>query len=282
MVLNRSAPSGTIVPSLIYNDVAQAIAWLCDVFGFKERLRAIGEDGKVGHAQLAIDLGGVMLGAARIGQGFAAPDTAEFRPPRPNEVSQTLSVHVEDVDRHYEHAKRRGARILQPPTTHPFGERQYTAADLDGHRWTFSQSVADVAPEEWGATVSESKSRLALLPRPRLCYLEIPALDVRESVNFYEKVFGWTIRRRDTAHPSFDDATGDVSGSFVTGREVSRAPGLLPYVWVDSIDDTLTKVSAHGGVVVEAPHLDSPGGCWIATFRDPAGNVIGLYQEGPR
>src|SRR5258707_736067 len=98
MIANRSAPSGTIVPSLIYNDVAQAIAWLCDVFGFKERLRAVGEDGKVGHAQLAIGQGGLMLGAARIGQGFASPDTAEFRSPRPDEVSQTLSVHVKDVD----------------------------------------------------------------------------------------------------------------------------------------------------------------------------------------
>ena len=153
MISNRSAPAGTIVPSLIYNDVAGAIDWLCDVFGFKERLRA-GEDGKVGHAQLAIGQGGVMLGASRIGQGFAsAPDSAELRPPRANEVSQTLLVRVEDVDAHYEHAKQRGARILQPPTTHPYGERQYTAADLEGHRWTFSQSVADVNPEDWGASV---------------------------------------------------------------------------------------------------------------------------------
>ena len=62
-------------------------------------------------------------------------------------------MHVEDLDRHYEHAKQRGAHILQPPTTHPFGERQYTAEDPEGHRWTFSQSVADVEPEEWGAMV---------------------------------------------------------------------------------------------------------------------------------
>ncbi len=153
MIVNRSAPCGTIVPSLIYNDVARTIDWLCEVFGFTERLRAVGENGKVGHAQLAIGQGGVMLGASRKGQGFAAPDSAEFRPPRPNEVNQVLMVHVEDVDRHYEHAKQRGAHILQPPTTHPFGERHYTAEDPEGHRWTFSQSVADVEPEEWGAKV---------------------------------------------------------------------------------------------------------------------------------
>ena len=88
MIVNRSAPSGTIVPSLIYNDVAKAIEWLCDVFGFTERLRAGGE-GKISHAQLAIGQGGVMLGASRLGQGFDSPDDAEFRPPRANEVNQT-------------------------------------------------------------------------------------------------------------------------------------------------------------------------------------------------
>ncbi|MCU1262321.1 MAG: Glyoxalase family protein [Bryobacterales bacterium] len=282
MIENRSAPGGTIVPSLIYSNVATAIDWLCDVFGFKERLRAGGDDGKVGHAQLAIGEGGVMLGAARTGQGFDAPDSAEFRPPNRNEVNQTLLVRVEDVDGHYEHAKQRGARILQPPATHPYGERQYTAEDLEGHRWTFSQSVADVKPEEWGATVSEIKSRAALLPRPRLCYLEIPAIDLGRSVDFYEKVLGWNIRHRDTTRPSFDDATRQVSGAWVTGRDISREPGLLPYIWVDSIDDVLAQVAAHGGEIVESTRLDSPGGEWIATIRDPAGNMIGLYQEGAR
>jgi predicted enzyme related to lactoylglutathione lyase len=94
-------------------------------------------------------------------------------------------------------------------------------------------------------------------------------------------VFAWNIRRRESTRPSFDDA-GNVSGAWATGRPVSREPGLLPYVWVDSIDGTLAQVAAHGGDIVDAPHLDSPGGEWIATFRDPAGNLMGLYQEGPR
>src|SRR5439155_16106371 len=129
-----------------------------------------------------IGQGGVMLGASRRGQGFTSPDNAQFRPPRLKEVSQTLSVHVDDVDRHYEHASERGARILQPPTTYPYGERQYSAEDFAGNRWTFSQSVADVNPEEWGATATQIKSPVALLPRPRLCYLEIPAVELRQSV----------------------------------------------------------------------------------------------------
>ena len=155
MITNRSAPCGTIIPTLIYGGVAKAIAWLCEVFQFTERLRAGSADGTVAHARLAIGMGGVMLGAAR-------SDGAEFRPPRPNELSQYLLVRVEDVEAHYAHAIESGARILLPLATHPFGERQYSAADLEGHRWTFSQAVADVKPEDWGATVSEIKGPLAL------------------------------------------------------------------------------------------------------------------------
>jgi uncharacterized glyoxalase superfamily protein PhnB len=147
MVINRSAPRVAVVPILVYEDVGTAIDWLCRMFGFTERLRAAGPGGVIAHAQLAIADGAVMLGR----QG------AEFRPPRPNEVNQYVVVHVEDVDRHYERARQLGARILKVPTDMPFGERQYTAEDLGGHRWTFSQSIADVAPQEWGATSAEPK-----------------------------------------------------------------------------------------------------------------------------
>jgi len=142
MVSNRSAPTATVVPVLIYEDVGEAINWLCRAFGFTERLRHAGRDGTVSHAQLAIAEGAIMLGR----QG----DT--FRPPRPGEVSQYVLIHVDDVDRHFEHAKQFGARIVKSLTNMPFGERLYTAEDHAGHRWTFSQHVADVAPEAWGAT----------------------------------------------------------------------------------------------------------------------------------
>jgi uncharacterized glyoxalase superfamily protein PhnB len=145
MVVNRSAPRATVVPILVYEDVAKALEWLCAVFGFSERLRATGPGGSVMHAQLAIGDGAVMIGR----QG------GEFRPARPNEVSHSVHVHVEDVDLHHERARRGGARIVHAPADTPFGERQYTAEDLGGHRWTFSQSIADVAPEDWGATPRE-------------------------------------------------------------------------------------------------------------------------------
>src|SRR5215471_9684073 len=137
-IVNRSAPTATLVPVLIYEDVGKAIAWLCGAFGFAERLRAPGTGGRITHAQLSIGDGDVMIGASG----------AEFQPPRANEVNQYVIVRVKDVDQHFDHAKRFGARIVQPPTNMPFGERVYTAEDLAGHRWTFSRSIADVAPEQ--------------------------------------------------------------------------------------------------------------------------------------
>jgi uncharacterized glyoxalase superfamily protein PhnB len=148
MIQNRSKPPGTILPTLIYDDVPKAVAWLCDVFGFKERLRA-----GTSHAQLTYGMGGIMLGQSRVSRGFAASDLARFQQPRPGEVSIIPSVHVDDVDSHCEHARSRGATILQGPITHMYGERQYTAEDYAGYRWTFSQTVADVDPADWGAQV---------------------------------------------------------------------------------------------------------------------------------
>ena len=279
MIYNRSAPPGPVVPRLIYNDVAKAIDWLCGAFGFTERLRTAPDpDGVIHHAQLAVGQGSVMLtGSARPG---SERSTAPAAPPAANHFIQSLFIPVADVDAHFAHAEQFGAQILQAPATHPFGERQYSAEDLEGHHWTFSQSLADANPEDWGAAVSEIRSPLELLPRPRWCYVEIPAINVRQSVAFYESVFGWNIRHRDTDRPSFDDATGSVSGTWVSGRQSANAPGLLPYIWVDSIGATLDRVREQGGQIIEPPHLDSPGGEWIATFHDPAGNVIGLYQEG--
>jgi uncharacterized glyoxalase superfamily protein PhnB len=142
-ITNRSAPNSTVVPILIYEDVGEAINWLCRSFGFKEHLRAEHES-IIGHAQLAIAECAIILGR----QG------GPYRTPPKDETSQYVLVHVEDVDGHFENAKQNGASIIQSPTDMPFGERQYTAQDPWGHWWTFSQHIADVAPEEWGAKTS--------------------------------------------------------------------------------------------------------------------------------
>ena len=139
---NRSAPDSTIVPILVYEDVAEAIEWLCRVFGFAERLRAT-RGGVVIHAQLIFGDGAVIIGR----QG------GPFRAPQSDDVSAYVHVTVDDVTRHFEHSKQCGARIVEAPQDMPFGERQYTAKDCAGHRWTFSEHIADVAPKSWGATV---------------------------------------------------------------------------------------------------------------------------------
>jgi uncharacterized glyoxalase superfamily protein PhnB len=133
---NRSLPSATVVPVLVYPDVRAAVAWLEAAFGFVEHVK-IGEDHR---SQLGFGDGAVIVGDIR----------GERRPPREGEETHSVLVRVEDARAHCEHARAHGARILKEPTDFQYGERQYTAEDLAGHRWTFSQTVRDVAPEEWG------------------------------------------------------------------------------------------------------------------------------------
>jgi len=111
----------------------------------------------------------------------------------------------------------------------------------------------------------------------KICYIEFPAVDIRRSADFYSRVFGWRLRQRGDGHTAFDDTTGEVSGTWVTGRPASSEPGLLLYIMVDSVAAAVEAVIAHGGVLVQPIGADAPE--ITARFRDPAGNVIGLYQQ---
>jgi uncharacterized glyoxalase superfamily protein PhnB len=121
-------PASTVIPVLAYEDVAAAIEWLCGAFGFSERWRAGSH-----RAQLAVGDGAVAITEGR-GQR------------RPAEVM----VRIDDVDAHHERVRQRGALVVQAPADYPYGERQYTVEDPGGNRWTFSETIADVEPEEWG------------------------------------------------------------------------------------------------------------------------------------
>jgi predicted enzyme related to lactoylglutathione lyase len=101
-----------------------------------------------------------------------------------------------------------------------------------------------------------------------ITYLHIPATDVRESAAFYREVFSWKIENPDTERPSFDDASGHLSGAWVSDQAVARAPGLLPYIYVEEVEETTALILAHGGEIVERPFPE--GLLVIATFRDPA------------
>jgi predicted enzyme related to lactoylglutathione lyase len=116
-----------------------------------------------------------------------------------------------------------------------------------------------------------------MLANGKICYIEIPATDIRRSADFYAKVLAWSIRERGDGRLAFDDAVGEVSGTWVLGRAPSAAPGLLLYVMVDSVAKTLDAVIANGGAIAQPIGADSPE--VTARFRDPAGNVMGLYQQ---
>jgi hypothetical protein len=111
----------------------------------------------------------------------------------------------------------------------------------------------------------------------KICYIELPAVDVARSADFYARVFGWKIRKRGDGATAFDDAVGEVSGAWVLGRPPASQPGLMVYVMVDSVAATVDAVVANGGEIVQPIGADAPE--ITARFRDPAGNVIGLYQE---
>ena len=137
---NRSIPRATVIPVLAYPDVNRAAAWLSDAFGFTVRLR-------VGNHRVQLNVGdaSVIVREMHVDEVNAATLN----------LGHSVIIRVEDADAHCKRAKEHGARITQEPVTQPYGERQYNADDFAGHRWSFSQSVADVHPDEWGGTAEQ-------------------------------------------------------------------------------------------------------------------------------
>lgn len=130
------------------------------------------------------------------------------------------------------------------------------------------------------------RERKSIMSKGTLNYLQIPAVDLEQSIHFYERVFGWTVRRQpnlsdleQTGYPEFADASGSNGGAFVLGRPPSREPGLLPCIAVDSIDETLNTAVANGGEVAKPKTAIVEGVDWEAELRDPAGNIFGLFES---
>ena len=111
----------------------------------------------------------------------------------------------------------------------------------------------------------------------KICYIEMPATDIARSADFYKSVFGWNIRKRGDGSTSFDDTVGQVSGAFVLGRPPMSQVGLLIYIYVDSVAAAIDKVVAQGCEIVQPVGADAPE--ITARFRDPGGNILGLYQH---
>ena len=111
----------------------------------------------------------------------------------------------------------------------------------------------------------------------KICYIDLPATDIARSADFYAKVFDWNVRQRGDGATSFDDGVGEVSGTWSLGRPPSTEPGLLLYIMVDSATDTIEKIVANGCEIVQPIGADAPE--ITARFRDPGGNILGIYQE---
>lgn len=134
---NRSIPPPTVIPVLVYPDVRQAVTWLSAAFGFTERTR-IGESHR---AQMSIGEDGAMI---------VADAGSQRQPPHEGVVTHEIKVRVENVEAWHERARAHGARVLEAPVDREYGERECTVEDLAGHRWQFTETVRDVAPEEYG------------------------------------------------------------------------------------------------------------------------------------
>lgn len=140
MLANRSIPTAAVIPELAYRDVSEAIGWLCDSFGFTLRLRIANH-----RAQLNVGAGAIVVTEA---------NALDFQLLAGLNRQLGIMVRVDDVDRHFERVSRSPARVVNHPADHPYGERQYSCQDLGGYVWTFSQTIADVAPESWGGAAA--------------------------------------------------------------------------------------------------------------------------------
>jgi uncharacterized glyoxalase superfamily protein PhnB len=146
MIKNRSVPPDTVLPHVVVQDVAEAIAWLTRVFGFSEHYRYGDPAGPVSGAQMHLGNAWIMLRRAR--EDCASPAQLGYG-------TQSLTVFVEDVDAHFQRAKAAGAKIVEELHETEYGERQYGVVDLEGHHWLFSCHARDVSPSDWGATIRQ-------------------------------------------------------------------------------------------------------------------------------
>ena len=152
MITNRSAPAPSIMPVLVYRNVADAIDWLSKAFGLQEYYRHTERDGFVSNAQMRHGDAWILLGGSR----------KEYQARHPERrAAQSVMIFVEDAEAHYRRAKAAGVTILVELVDTRFGERQYKAEDPEGHQWWFSQHLADVAPDAWGATVATAAATTA-------------------------------------------------------------------------------------------------------------------------
>ena len=268
MISNRSVPASTLLPHIIYPDVAEAIEWLRKTFGFTEHYR-YGEPGLVGGAQMHLGDAWMMLRRARPGSGTPAELGA---------ATQSLTVFIDDVDTHFARTQAAGARIIEDLHETEYGERQYGVVDFAGHHWLFSRHARDVNPAEWGAIVSTP----ATLPAQTSIS---PMLSVRNgtrAIEFYEAAFAAQVLFRVGGEESGIVAELSVDGArFWLADESPEHFNFSPeslggattrlILTVDDPDAVFAKAVAAGAKEV-APVADQPYEWRVGRVLDPFGH----------
>ena len=256
---NRSLPPGSIFPELVYADLPAAVEWLCSVFGFSERLR-IGDH----RSQLVFGEASVIaIGDGDVDHG---------------QTGHSVMLRVPDVDQHHSRVRQSGAKILSAPETYPFGERQYAAEDIGGHRWTFTQTLADIAPEDWGGlSVSRTDHRSAVM-KVRLDHLSLPVAQCFRSRDWYMRHLGLQLEFEIEQHKTV--ALKDEADLTIFFYEKSGAHGTGSCTLTFQVPDVEAKyreLSANGVVFDKSPQKLAWG--YGAELRDPDGYLIYLWDE---
>ena len=249
----------SIAPWLSVADATTAVDYYKAAFGAVELERLEDEAGHVVVARLSI-----------AGADFWVQQDDESSPEALAGKSPVrMILTVTDPDAVFAQALMAGATEVAPIHEEQ-GWRIGRVADPSGHHWEIGKPLS--------SQLTEGASH-PVFRHAGISYMHIPAQDPRRSAAFYQAVFGWNLRGNPD-WPSFDDGTGHVIGAWVTDRQAASDAGVLPYVYVHHVDEVLERVTAHGGEVVRAPYPE--GDLWVAAFRDPAGNEIGVWQRGPR
>lgn len=260
MLANRSMPPGTVIPEVPYSDVAAAAKWLCNAFGFAERLR-------IGSHRVQLSVGGASIVVVERGTGSASTPSCR------------VMVRVENADAHRARAAAAGAHVVSEPTDYPYGERQYSALDLEGHRWTFSQSIADVDPATWGGEkfqVGESgANENDLRPPLWVGHVVLETNRMAESAEFMRTIGMRTIH--DGADVSVFEMRGGTHLILIAKGEV--APGDASFdLMVEDLRATHQRFTALGlsPTPIEAvPAIDHD----LFRVREPAGHLITFYSN---
>jgi uncharacterized glyoxalase superfamily protein PhnB len=256
MQRNRSIPDAGVIPELAYADVDSAARWLCEAFGFEERLR-IGNH----RAQLLTGNGAVVV-------MDSSREPADAKP-----SGHGVLVRVTDIDAHHARAVAAGATITRPPETQPFGERQYSARDREGHSWTFSETVSDVDPATWGGELKESTT-----PRISDSRCVLAVRDLAASTRYYMDVLGF---RRD-----FGDSSDGWSFLSRDGfklmlghcQDAMPASDLGDHSWfvyliVQNVDGLHEEITSRGANATSSP-TSQPWGLREFGIRTPEGHRI--------